>query len=160
MRYFLMLVLSFLMFSINLSCDSQEEVTEEPAVVKNEVEQPQPITIPENIITTKSGLKYIDITEGDGDNPKAGQNVSAHYTGLLMSGKKFDSSYDRNAPLEFTAGVGDMIKGFDEGILSMKKGGKRTLFIPSELAYGSNGIPGVIPPDVMIVFEVELVDIK
>lgn len=160
MRYSVMLVLSFLMFSIYLSCDSQEEVREEPAVVKNEPAPPIPITIPENIITTKSGLKYIDITEGDGDNPKAGQNVSAHYTGLLMSGKKFDSSYDRNAPLEFTAGVGDMIKGFDEGILSMKKGGKRTLFIPSELAYGSNGIPGVIPPDAMIVFEVELVDIK
>lgn len=160
MRYFIIMILGLLILSIYMSCDSQEEVKEEPAVVKNEPAQPIPITIPDEVITTKSGLKYIDIAEGDGDNPQKGQKVSTHYTGLLMTGKKFDSSYDRNAPLEFTAGVGDMIKGFDEGILTMKKGGKRTLYIPSDLAYGSNGIPGVIPPDALIVFEVELVDIK
>lgn len=160
MRYFIIGLLSLLIMSIYMSCDSKEEVKEKPSALKNEMEQPKPITIPEDAITTESGLKYIDLAEGEGEAPEAGQKVAAHYTGLLMRGKKFDSSYDRNVPLEFTVGVGEMIAGFDEGVLTMKKGGKRRLFIPSELAYGNNGIPGVIPPDAMIVFEVELVDIK
>jgi len=111
-------------------------------------------------VVTESGLKYIDLVEGKGDVPEAGQRVTAHYTGWLEDGKKFDSSYDRNTPIEFTIGVGEMIPGFDEGVLSMKKGGKRKLFIPSNLAYGSDGIPGVIPADATIIFEVELVDIN
>lgn len=111
-------------------------------------------------VITDSGLKYIDLVVGDGDVPKVGQRVTVHYTGWLEDGKKFDSSYDRNTPLEFTVGVGEMIRGFDEGVLSMKEGGKRKLFIPSNLAYGSNGIPGVIPPQATIIFEVELVDIQ
>ncbi|MBN1409177.1 MAG: FKBP-type peptidyl-prolyl cis-trans isomerase [Calditrichaceae bacterium] len=111
-------------------------------------------------VTTESGLKYTDIVTGDGDMPEKGQTVVVHYTGLLEDGKKFDSSYDRNAPIDFIIGTGQMIPGFDEGIQTMKKGGKRKLVIPPYLAYGSGGIPNVIPPDATIIFEVELVDIK
>ena len=112
------------------------------------------------VVTTESGLQYVDLVAGKGDTPKIGQKVSAHYIGTLEDGKKFDSSYDRNSPIEFTVGVKEMIPGFDEGVMTMKKGGKRKLIIPAELGYGSKGIPGVIPANATIIFEVELVDIK
>ncbi len=138
MRSFKYIVLNLIVIFIFISCNSKSE----------------------ELVFTDSGLKYIDLVVGDGDVPKVGQRVTVHYTGWLEDGKKFDSSYDRNTPLEFTVGVGEMIRGFDEGIISMKEGGKRKLFIPSNLAYGSNGIPGVIPPDATIIFEVELLDIQ
>ena len=118
------------------------------------------ITCSSSEVTTDSGLKYTDIVAGDGDIPQKGQTVVVHYTGLLEDGKKFDSSYDRNSPIEFIIGAKQMISGFDEGIQTMKKGGKRKLIIPPHLAYGSGGIPNVIPPNATIIFEVELVDIK
>ncbi|MEJ2543181.1 MAG: FKBP-type peptidyl-prolyl cis-trans isomerase [Calditrichaceae bacterium] len=111
-------------------------------------------------VTTDSGLKYTDLVVGKGDTPQKGQTVVVHYTGMLEDGKKFDSSYDRNAPIEFVIGTGQMIPGFDEGIQTMQKGGKRRMVIPPYLAYGSGGIPNLIPPDATIIFEVELVDIK
>jgi peptidylprolyl isomerase len=111
-------------------------------------------------VTTESGLKYIDIVVGNGDMPQKGQIVAVHYTGFLEDGKKFDSSYDRNSPLEFRIGEGQMIPGFDEGIQTMKKGGKRKLILPPYLAYGSRGMANVIPPNATLIFEVELVDIK
>ena len=113
-----------------------------------------------NEVTTESGLKYTDIVIGDGDSPQKGQTVVVHYTGTLENGTKFDSSYDRNSPIEFKIGTKQMIPGFDEGIQTMKKGGKRKLILPPYLAYGSAGMPNVIPPDATIIFEVELVDIK
>ncbi len=110
--------------------------------------------------TTKSGLKYIDMVEGTGASPEAGKNVTVHYTGFLTSGKKFDSSVDRNSPFTFVIGYGQVIKGWDEGVAGMKVGGKRKLIIPAELGYGSRGAGGVIPPNAELVFDVELLGIR
>ncbi len=118
------------------------------------------IEIPGDAIETESGLKYVIIKEGEGEKPETGKQVSVHYSGYLMDGKKFDSSLDRNEPIEFHAGVGEMIAGFDEGVIDMKIGEKRKLFIPPTLAYGENGIPNVIPPNSSLLFEVELLEIK
>ena len=113
-----------------------------------------------DIITTPSGLQYQEITVGTGASPVRGKQVTVHYTGTLVDGKKFDSSRDRNDPFTFIIGVGQVIKGWDEGIVGMKVGGKRTLYIPYDLAYGENGRPPVIPRKADLVFEVELVTVK
>jgi len=112
------------------------------------------------VITTNSGLKYIDELVGTGDTAKAGDKVSVHYTGRLKDGKKFDSSVDRGEPFDFPLGAGRVIKGWDEGVAGMKVGGKRKLIIPSELGYGKRGAGGVIPPDAELHFDVELLKIK
>ncbi|MDY6805520.1 MAG: FKBP-type peptidyl-prolyl cis-trans isomerase [Cyanobacteriota bacterium] len=113
----------------------------------------------ENIVTTDSGLKYVEITEGDGASPSKGQTVTVHYTGTLENGTKFDSSRDRNRPFQFKIGVGQVIQGWDEGVGTMKVGGRRKLIIPSELGYGSRGAGGVIPPNATLIFDVELLGI-
>lgn len=110
--------------------------------------------------TTPSGLQYIDVVAGEGNTPKTGQTVTVHYTGTLEDGKKFDSSVDRGTPFSFKIGVGQVIKGWDEGVGTMKVGGRRTLIIPAELGYGSRGAGGVIPPNATLIFDVELLDIK
>ncbi|MGH9967392.1 MAG: FKBP-type peptidyl-prolyl cis-trans isomerase [Pyrinomonadaceae bacterium] len=106
-------------------------------------------------VTTPSGLKYIDIVEGTGPSPQPGQLVSVDYTGTLENGTKFDSSYDKGKPMEFRFSVQPMIKGWDEGLKTMKVGGKRKLIVPPALGYGSQGRPG-IPPNSTLIFEVEL----
>lgn len=106
--------------------------------------------------TTESGLRYIDMAEGDGSAAASGQTVTVHYTGYLLNGKKFDSSRDRDEPFEFQLGVGQVIKGWDEGVAGMKPGGKRKLIIPAALGYGARGAGGVIPPNAELVFDVEL----
>jgi FKBP-type peptidyl-prolyl cis-trans isomerase FkpA len=110
-------------------------------------------------VTTESGLKYEDLTEGTGAEAKAGQTVSVHYTGWLTDGQKFDSSKDRNDPFAFVLGGGMVIKGWDEGVQGMKVGGVRKLTIPPQLGYGVRGAGGVIPPNATLVFEVELLDV-
>ena len=114
----------------------------------------------QKLIKTPSGLQYSDIKEGNGGSPKTGQTVRVHYTGWLTDGKKFDSSVDRGEPFEFNVGNGEVIKGWDEGVITMKIGGKRKLVIPPELGYGKNGAGSVIPPNSILVFEVELLGVK
>ncbi|HEY3071427.1 MAG TPA: FKBP-type peptidyl-prolyl cis-trans isomerase [Candidatus Limnocylindrales bacterium] len=108
---------------------------------------------------TASGLGYLDLVEGTGPQPKPGESVRVHYTGWLENGKKFDSSHDRREPLVFPVGRGHVIKGWDEGVGSMKVGGKRKLVIPANLGYGDRGAAGVIPPGATLIFEVELLGI-
>jgi peptidylprolyl isomerase len=114
--------------------------------------------------TTASGLKIEDTKVGTGASPKTGQTCVMHYTGWLYvngaKGQKFDSSVDRKEPFEFQIGRGMVIKGWDEGVASMKVGGKRTLIIPPELGYGARGAGGVIPPNATLMFDVELLAVK
>ncbi len=110
---------------------------------------------------TDSGLHYIVNQEGSGDAaPKIGDQITAHYNGALLNGVKFDSSYDRGHPIQFQVGVGQVIQGWDEAFLAMKKGEKRTLIIPSKLGYGSHGKGGSIPPNATLLFDVELIDFE
>jgi peptidylprolyl isomerase len=115
-------------------------------------------------MTTASGLKVTDTKVGTGATPRTGQTCVMHYTGWLYAdsakGAKFDSSLDRGQPFEFPIGTGRVIKGWDEGVASMKVGGKRTLIIPPDLGYGARGAGGVIPPNATLLFEVELLDVK
>jgi peptidylprolyl isomerase len=115
-------------------------------------------------VTTASGLQIIDSTVGTGATPKPGQICVMHYTGWLYEngkkGKKFDSSVDRNEPFEFPIGARKVIAGWDEGVATMKVGGKRTLIIPPELGYGARGAGGVIPPNATLMFDVELLAVK
>ncbi len=115
-------------------------------------------------VTTSSGLQMVDTQPGTGASPKAGQTAVVHYTGYLndngKKGKKFDSSVDRGQPFEFPIGQGRVIKGWDEGVASMKVGGKRTLIIPPALGYGAQGAGGVIPPNATLIFDVELLGVK
>lgn len=114
--------------------------------------------------TTASGLQIQDIQVGTGATPKRGQTCVMHYTGWLyvngQKGKKFDSSVDRGEPFEFPIGAGRVIKGWDEGVATMKVGGKRTLIIPPDLGYGARGAGGVIPPNATLIFDVELLGVK
>ncbi|MFO1082246.1 MAG: FKBP-type peptidyl-prolyl cis-trans isomerase [Reyranellaceae bacterium] len=118
----------------------------------------------EKDMTTPSGLQIIDTTVGTGASPKTGQICVMHYTGWLSDGskkgKKFDSSVDRGQPFEFPIGTKRVIGGWDEGVATMKVGGKRTLIIPPELGYGARGAGGVIPPNATLIFDVELLAIK
>ena len=114
----------------------------------------------EQAVTTPSGLQYEDLVVGSGDSPRTGQTVVVHYTGTLSDGTKFDSSRDRGQPFSFTIGVGQVIKGWDDGVATMKVGGRRTLIIPPDLGYGARGAGGVIPPNATLVFDVELLDVR
>jgi peptidylprolyl isomerase len=130
-----------------------------PAMSKLALAQPAGKTV-----TTPSGLQIIDSKVGDGPSPKPGQICVMHYTGWLyengQKGKKFDSSVDRNEPFEFPIGQRKVITGWDEGVATMKVGGKRTLIIPPNLGYGARGAGGVIPPNATLMFDVELLAVK
>jgi peptidylprolyl isomerase len=136
-----------------------EEKTTSPAAsaTKNEEKASK-------MIKTPSGLQYEDTVVGTGASPKTGQTCVMHYTGWLWEndakGKKFDSSVDRGQPFEFQIGRGMVIRGWDEGVSTMKVGGKRTLLIPAALGYGSRGAGGVIPPNATLLFDVELLGVK
>jgi len=111
-------------------------------------------------VSTPSGLRYVDEVVGTGESPKQGQNVTVHYTGTLENGSKFDSSVDRGQPYTFPIGTGVVVKGWDEGIMTKKVGGKRRLITPANLGYGAAGRPPKIPPTSTLLFEVELLGVS
>jgi peptidylprolyl isomerase len=115
-------------------------------------------------MTTTTGLQFTDTVPGTGPSPQTGQTCTMHYTGWLYEngekGKKFDSSLDRGQPFEFLIGTGQVIRGWDEGVATMKVGGKRTLIIPPQLGYGARGAGSVIPPNATLLFEVELLRVR
>jgi len=119
---------------------------------------------PSKVVKTQSGLQYQDVTVGKGQGPTRGATCSMHYTGWLWEngkkGKKFDSSLDTGKPFDFAIGQGQVIAGWDEGVMSMKPGGKRMLLIPPALGYGEAGAGGVIPPNATLLFEVELLRVR
>lgn len=118
--------------------------------------KPTAAVAPASAVTTPSGLSYVDLVVGNGPQPTSGKPVKVHYTGWLENGTKFDSSVDRGEPFVFTVGAGEVIPGWDEGVMTMKVGGKRRLIVPSQLGYGAAGAGGVIPPNATLIFEVEL----
>jgi peptidylprolyl isomerase len=123
-----------------------------------------PMAAAQTAVTTPSGLQIIDTQVGTGETPKRGQICVMHYTGWLSEngakGRKFDSSVDRGRPFEFPIGMQQVIAGWDEGVATMKVGGKRTLIIPPQLGYGARGAGGVIPPNATLIFDVELLGVK
>jgi len=110
-------------------------------------------------VTTASGLQYVDEAVGEGASPQAGQKVTVHYTGTFPDGRKFDSSRDRSTPFVFTIGQGQVIRAWDEGVMTMKIGGRRILTVPSHLGYGAAGAGRVIPPNATLLFDVELLGV-
>lgn len=134
--------------------------TAEPSLDTPMTENAENAENAENTVTTDSGLQYIDLVEGTGAIPQTGQTVQVHYTGTLEDGTKFDSSRDRNRPFSFRIGVGQVIRGWDEGVASMRVGGRRQLIIPPDLGYGARGAGGVIPPNATLIFDVELLRIS
>lgn len=144
---------TFMEMSTNWEKMKAEKAAAAVAGWKNELKAKYP-----NLQETASGLMYVVTQEGMGPNPAKGQNVKVHYAGFLTDGTPFDSSYDRNEPIEFPLGTGRVIRGWDEGIALMKKGTKAKLFIPYGLAYGDQGRPPVIPAKANLIFDVELVD--
>ncbi|MFN0118263.1 MAG: FKBP-type peptidyl-prolyl cis-trans isomerase [Elusimicrobiota bacterium] len=133
------------------------------AETKKKVEPTKAVSMEKKMdktVSTASGLKYVDVKEGDGVSPQKGQVVTVHYTGTLADGKKFDSSLDRAQPFQFVIGVGQVIKGWDEGVSTMKVGGKRKLIIPANLGYGDRGVGNIIPANSELHFDVELLKVE
>jgi peptidylprolyl isomerase len=171
-------LLAIALLILGLGCgegtkEKPEPTTEQPAT-QPEAEQPvveapelEPVTAAGEIpnvegdtVTTASGLRYIDITVGDGPAPTQGQTCVMHYTGWLTDGTKFDSSRDSGRPFPFVLGAGRVIRGWDEGVATMKVGGRRLLIIPGDLGYGARGYPPKIPSNATLLFDVELLEVR
>ena len=142
-----------------VACSSSESPTA-PQVKTPSVAAPAGTSTSSAPRTTASGLIIETLATGSGPTAKSGDKVSVHYTGWLTNGTKFDSSRDRNEPFNFRLGAGQVIPGWDEGVAGMQPGGKRRLTVPAQLAYGSRGAGGVIPPNAVLIFEVELLAIQ
>ncbi|MDP1831123.1 MAG: FKBP-type peptidyl-prolyl cis-trans isomerase [Geothrix sp.] len=154
---------STLLFVLATALTAQAPVAGAPKPTPKKAKK-APVKKAPPMITTESGLKYLDTQLGTGASPLKGQSCRVHYTGWLSEkgekGKKFDSSVDRGQPLAIPIGVGRVIKGWDEGLMSMKVGGKRTLIIPGHLGYGARGAGADIPPNAELIFEVELIAVQ
>ena len=146
------IVLLLLLAAVSIPACSQKEAK----TVADKSSEAQTVS---GAVTTPSGLSYTDIVKGTGPAPTSGKNVTVHYTGTLENGTKFDSSVDRGQPFVFRIGAGEVIPGWDEGVISMKVGGKRRLVIPANLGYGAAGAGGVIPPNATLIFDVELLGV-
>ena len=144
-------VLIWIAISLLVACGSGKEGVS--------TEAPDPVA-ESDFVTTASGLQYYDFKVGSGVAPRAGQQVTVHYSGWLTDGKLFDSSVLKERPFTFAIGQGGVIQGWDEGVMSMQVGGIRQLKIPSKLAYGKDGIDPVIPPNATLIFEVELLQVQ
>lgn len=161
----LLLLLALPIASVLLAaCGGDDDDGETPnggETATNEPATPTPAAMPEftDPITTDSGLRYEDIVEGSGPEPQTGQRLTVHYTLYFTDGTRYQSSLDAGQPFTFVLGVGQVIKGWDEGLATMKAGGQRLMYIPSALAYGSRG-QGAIPPDTDLIFLVELLSIQ
>ena len=155
-------LICFLIFAATLmfACSKNEPASPEVKKSGDTVMDKAGVGQSEKMVITPSGLQYEDLVAGSGASPSPGKKVTVHYTGWLTDGKKFDSSVDRNEPFVFQIGAGQVIAGWDEGVMTMKIGGKRKLIIPANLGYGAVGAGGVIPPDATLVFEVILLDIR
>jgi peptidylprolyl isomerase len=140
--------------------EAPAEAPKKDAVAPTEAPKKDMVAPAPKVVTTSSGLQYIDDKVGTGASPRVGQTVVVHYTGTFKDGKKFDSSRDRGEPIKFKLAVGQVIKGWDEGLMSMKVGGRRRLMIPANLAYGDRGAGGVIAPNTDLDFDVELVGVE
>ena len=153
LNHLLFIVLSVLLAFVLAACGSEEgadEPEEDVAAAEEECDTSE--------VTTDSGLIIQDIECGTGEEAETGQTVTVHYDGTLEDGTKFDSSRDRGEPFSFPLGAGQVIPGWDEGVVGMKPGGVRKLTIPSDLAYGDAGRPPVIPPSATLIFEIELIE--
>ena len=153
-------LMTCLVFSVGTYSQAQSSTGQASGAAKAKKVAPAgPTKVTGDGTKTESGLQYWDIKEGTGLEAKTGQTAKMHYTGWLTNGKKFDSSIG-GQPYQFIIGHGDVIKGWDEGVLGMKVGGKRQLRIPPSLAYGDKGYPGVIPPGATLVFDVQLMSVQ
>jgi FKBP-type peptidyl-prolyl cis-trans isomerase len=158
-RVFLILAVAALFSALSAHSGTQSTTHKSTTATAKKPVAAGPTKVTGDGTKTASGLQYWDIKEGTGAVAQTGQTAKMHYTGWLPSGKKFDSSIG-SQPYEFKIGGGEVIKGWDEGVLGMKVGGKRQLRIPPNLAYGSQGYPGVIPPESTLIFDVQLVEVK
>ncbi len=155
-----LVVVLLLLVAVVIPACSQKEAktgTEQPAAGQA---TPTGQAATAGMITTPSGLAYQDLVPGSGPSPTAGKLVRVHYTGWLQDGTKFDSSLDSGQPFEFPLGTGQVIPGWDEGVMTMKVGGKRKLVVPPQLGYGARGAGGAIPPNATLTFEVILLDVQ
>jgi len=150
------IVVLLLIVAIAIPACSQKEAKSVP---DKSAEAQAPAQAQSGAVKNPSGLSYTDLVKGNGAAPVSGKSVTVHYTGWLEDGKKFDSSLDHGQPFVFRIGAGEVIPGWDEGVMSMRVGGKRKLFIPAQLGYGGAGVPGAIPPNANLIFEVELLDV-
>lgn len=154
----LAILVALFMMSCGKSADQAQPGKDQPAAEQSAPMYPG-VAASTAPTATASGLKYFELVAGNGATAETGKQVVVHYTGYLTNGFMFQSSLDRDEAIAFTLGVGEVIKGWDEGIAGMKVGGKRKLIIPSQLGYGERG-NGPIPPNAELIFDIELLDVK